>query len=148
MLCLFVVVLFIFFFLMIRRPPRSTRTDTLFPYTTLFRSGIKVGDDLIGLAVAQGAGDAADALESQAVAHRAVAHHLDRRDPYPVRLGPVAVGAFELLAEVIATAEARRDPRDPAEIGRAPVRTPVMNASLVCRLMLGKKKKDLTVSRQ
>src|SRR3546814_13755125 len=27
-----------FFFLMIRRPPRSTRTDTLFPYTTLFRS--------------------------------------------------------------------------------------------------------------
>src|SRR3546814_4494653 len=27
-----------FVFLMIRRPPRSTRTDTLFPYTTLFRS--------------------------------------------------------------------------------------------------------------
>src|SRR3546814_2209851 len=27
-----------FFFLMIRRPPRSTRTDTLFPYTALFRS--------------------------------------------------------------------------------------------------------------
>src|SRR3546814_16654668 len=30
------------FFLMIRRPPRSTRTDTLFPYTTLFRSSNKV----------------------------------------------------------------------------------------------------------
>src|SRR3546814_13135604 len=29
-----------FFFLMIRRPPRSTRTDTLFPYTTLFRSPV------------------------------------------------------------------------------------------------------------
>src|SRR3546814_10539460 len=29
---------FLFFVLMIRRPPRSTRTDTLFPYTTLFRS--------------------------------------------------------------------------------------------------------------
>src|SRR3546814_2631726 len=29
-----------FFFLMIRRPPRSTRTDTPFPYTTLFRSGV------------------------------------------------------------------------------------------------------------
>src|SRR3546814_8302081 len=28
-----------FFFLMIRRPPISTRTDTRFPYTTLFRSG-------------------------------------------------------------------------------------------------------------
>src|SRR3546814_1712579 len=26
---------------MIRRPPRSTRTDTLFPYTTLFRSGLR-----------------------------------------------------------------------------------------------------------
>src|SRR3546814_7312937 len=31
-----------FFFLMIRRPPRSTLTDTLFPYTTLFRSDIIV----------------------------------------------------------------------------------------------------------
>src|SRR3546814_7164314 len=30
---------------MIRRPPRSTRTDTLFPYTTLFRSGRVGGDD-------------------------------------------------------------------------------------------------------
>src|SRR3546814_17803461 len=30
----------VFFFLMIRRPPRSTRTDTLFPYTTLFRSAL------------------------------------------------------------------------------------------------------------
>src|SRR3546814_7930132 len=30
--------LLLFLFLMIRRPPRSTRTDTLFPYTTLFRS--------------------------------------------------------------------------------------------------------------
>src|SRR3546814_9726318 len=29
---------FLIFFLMLRRPPRSTRTDTLFPYTTLFRS--------------------------------------------------------------------------------------------------------------
>src|SRR3546814_12983556 len=32
------VICVLFFFLMIRRPPRSTRTDTLFPYTTLFRS--------------------------------------------------------------------------------------------------------------
>src|SRR3546814_20243239 len=27
---------------MIRRPPRSTRTDTLFPYTTLFRSNVRI----------------------------------------------------------------------------------------------------------
>src|SRR3546814_8815659 len=31
---------------MIRRPPRSTRTDTLFPYTTLFRSGAGEGNNL------------------------------------------------------------------------------------------------------
>src|SRR3546814_4862156 len=34
LLCLFSS----YFYLMVRRPPRSTRTDTLFPYTTLFRS--------------------------------------------------------------------------------------------------------------
>src|SRR6056297_186624 len=42
-----------FFFLMRRRPPRSTRTDTLFPYTTLFRSrleGLGGGMPLAGLA--------------------------------------------------------------------------------------------------
>src|SRR3546814_1928695 len=35
---------------MIRRPPRSTRTDTLFPYTTLFRSdpGTRACDDFAG----------------------------------------------------------------------------------------------------
>src|SRR3546814_8734285 len=32
------ILYYLFFFLMIRRPPRSTRTDTLFPYTTLLRS--------------------------------------------------------------------------------------------------------------
>src|SRR3546814_14450504 len=37
-ICLDYLLCMFFFFLMIRRPPRSTRTDTLFPYTTLFRS--------------------------------------------------------------------------------------------------------------
>src|SRR3546814_14570838 len=37
----------LFFFLMIRRPPRSTRTDTLFPYTTLFRSTGPVAEDIV-----------------------------------------------------------------------------------------------------
>src|SRR3546814_10057622 len=36
---------------MIRRPPRSTRTDTLCPYTTLFRSG---ADDTVEVALEQG----------------------------------------------------------------------------------------------
>src|SRR3546814_14666694 len=39
----------LFFFLMIRRPPRSTRTDTLFPDTTLFRSGDTIRDAKRGL---------------------------------------------------------------------------------------------------
>src|SRR3546814_12405825 len=38
--------LFLFFFLMRRRPPRSTRTATRFPYTTLFRSPDRLADDL------------------------------------------------------------------------------------------------------
>src|SRR3546814_18452291 len=41
------------FFLMIRRPPRSTRTDTLFPYTTLFRSGAVALVLALGPAAAQ-----------------------------------------------------------------------------------------------
>src|SRR3546814_18381657 len=40
--CCFGGVVDYFFCLMIRRPPRSTRTDTLFPYTTLFRSAVAV----------------------------------------------------------------------------------------------------------
>src|SRR3546814_15786752 len=48
--CSLFCVVFLFFFLMIRRPPRSTRTDTLFPYTTLFRSnqGIRIALDDFG----------------------------------------------------------------------------------------------------
>src|SRR3546814_15642733 len=44
--------LLVFFFLMIRRPPRSTRTDTLFPYTTLFRS--PGGDGLASRGIGRG----------------------------------------------------------------------------------------------
>src|SRR3546814_16788982 len=49
------------FFLMIRRPPGSTRTDTLLPYTTLFRS--KVRTHLAAL-TAKYAADRLDALAS------------------------------------------------------------------------------------
>src|SRR6184192_4839105 len=43
----------LFFFLMIRRPPRSTRRLTLFPYTTLFRSHTPAGGGRIVESVAQ-----------------------------------------------------------------------------------------------
>src|SRR3546814_12220932 len=39
----------IWVFLMVRRPPRSTLTDTLFPYTTLFRSNAVIAASLAGL---------------------------------------------------------------------------------------------------
>src|SRR3546814_17648007 len=54
---------------MIRRPPRSTRTDTLFPYTTLFRSsnhkGVNVPDVVVPMAALteKDRGDLAFALE-------------------------------------------------------------------------------------
>src|SRR3546814_17879409 len=57
---------------MIRRPPRSTRTDTLFPYTTLFRSALIVGlrEDLRET-VRLGA---EDMLQAQSVGTVGVAH--------------------------------------------------------------------------
>src|SRR3546814_3142911 len=70
----FDVCCFVFFFLMIRRPPRSTRTDTLFPYTTLFRSSGKYALSS-GLSCVTGACGAAlapsDAHEKRPIAHRA-----------------------------------------------------------------------------
>src|SRR3546814_4702902 len=65
---------------MIRRPPRSTRTDTLFPYTTLFRSRGVVGLDGQLRAVARLAGEGDDLdqarcdlghLECEELAHEA-----------------------------------------------------------------------------
>src|SRR3546814_19791022 len=40
-----------FFFIMKRPPPRSTRTDTLFPYTTLFRSILEPATRKLGTAI-------------------------------------------------------------------------------------------------
>src|SRR3546814_11296445 len=61
--CMYLIVHTLFysvgvFFLMIRRPPRSTRTDTLFPYTTLFRSvwnriAPEVQDQIVEMALEQ-----------------------------------------------------------------------------------------------
>src|SRR3546814_16622928 len=68
-----------FFFLMIRRPPRSTRTDTLFPYTTLFRSGLAgtIGEDRHRLHPALLPGGVGDELFDRADRHRAMAGKLD-----------------------------------------------------------------------
>src|SRR3546814_16985805 len=47
---------------MLRRPPRSTRTDTLFPYTTLFRSGVSRATAILTGRQHRRAIDRADAL--------------------------------------------------------------------------------------
>src|SRR3546814_11682905 len=115
---------------MIRRPPRSTRPATRFPYTTLFRSG---------------AGDVLDALHQrdQALvvgrAHRreadaAVAGH-HGGDPVPGRrVEAVVPGGLAVVVHVDVD-EAGRDEQaigvELLEIGRAHVWTPVPNAHLV-----------------
>src|SRR3546814_14574622 len=63
---------FYVFFLIIRRPPRSTRTDTLFPYTTLFRSDRPHAGDLgreiaIGLDLAALVGFQSDLVERETI---------------------------------------------------------------------------------
>src|SRR3546814_9458659 len=50
-----ILLFFCVFFLMIRRPPKSTRTDTLFPYTTLFRSATEEFFARIGFNAEDGA---------------------------------------------------------------------------------------------
>src|SRR3546814_20784035 len=47
---------------MIRRPPRSTRTDTLFPYTSLFRSGVRANGGHVPACVSGGPLGADDAV--------------------------------------------------------------------------------------
>src|SRR3546814_13924315 len=69
------------FLLMIRRPPRSTRTDTLFPYTTLFRSG----EGISVAALSIGRGNAKSALS----AGLALGSLLGKWDPQPRREIPI-----------------------------------------------------------
>src|SRR3546814_20255013 len=95
---------------MIRRPPRSTRTDTLFPYTTLFRSGQ-------GTFVAQCGGE----LGRRAVGQGTVRAHLvvvlapdgDDRSRMLERDGPVFVQALvpELAVEALHIGVLRGVPR-------------------------------------
>src|SRR3546814_15087537 len=58
---------------MIRRPPRSTRTDTLFPYTTLFRSRFEAGEAAAQRAQRLGRIEGAEIAELAAVEDRRAA---------------------------------------------------------------------------
>src|SRR3546814_3804037 len=85
---------------MIRRPPRSTRTDTLFPYTPLFRSGQRrpgfvvtvevvqhLGDAQPGLLPRRAAGDAAVPLQRLGVAFEEFRDLAQQQPPRRVRAG-------------------------------------------------------------
>src|SRR3546814_10752929 len=106
-------------FLMIRLPPRSTRTDTRFPYSTLCRS-----DCLRPPAGVAG-------LQAARAGARQTFDRRRRRQGEP-RPGAAAGRLRRLRADYL-RAWARPHRR---QIGSAPVRTPVTNAQLVCRLLL------------
>src|SRR3546814_19976900 len=84
-----------FFFLMLRRPPRSTRTDTLFPYTTLFRSQLPErpvgGCDRLGFA-----GD--DEAEALGIVHACLDADVATFDN--TRAGAVSATAY-ILVEIV-----------------------------------------------
>src|SRR3546814_3837456 len=103
---------------MIRRPPRSTRTDTLFPYTTLCRS------KACRLVCLSHGRDASDHLLRDAWRAAVLCGRQRRATPdHPELADTHHSGAC----------------RSELEIGRAHVRTPVTNAHIVCRLLLEKK---------
>src|SRR3546814_8434414 len=109
---------------MIRRPPISTRTDTLVPYTTLFRSArgarLKISESSRG----------------------------ERGSGTLIRFttDPSAPAGDEAYALLVTPSGAQVRARSSAglfyggKIGRAHVLTPVTHAHLVCRLLLEKKK--------
>src|SRR3546814_6615600 len=72
---------------MIRRPPRSTRTDTLFPYTTLFRSGDRLAQPMRGSHVAKAVWQHGEAVETlvDRVDFNQVAMLGDHRDLVEIR---------------------------------------------------------------
>src|SRR3546814_8078920 len=72
---------------MIRRPPRSTRTDTLFPYTTLFRSS-RVAACRRPWAVTLGATLPADELAGAREGRGRDQHRTDRLPPHPLARAP------------------------------------------------------------
>src|SRR3546814_16466913 len=87
---------------MIRRPPRSTRTDTLFPYTTLFRSRDIFGLGLLihpdGVTLAEGAPSGILARQAHRIAF------LDKRAERQ-RLGSRTVSPLVLAQRFIARAD-------------------------------------------
>src|SRR3546814_10716215 len=140
------VCLSIFFFLMRRRPPRSTRTDTLFPYTTLFRSLV--------LTDSGGVQEEAPALGKPVLVMRETTERPEGVEAGTARLvgtdpGRIVAETERLLDDesaYSAMASVHNHFGDGTSatrnIGRAHVCTPVTTDHLVCRLLQEKKKKQ------
>src|SRR3546814_8267350 len=131
---------------MIRRPPSTTRTDTLFPYTTLFRS--------LWSALFQP--DASRDIDAWALSLDQ-ASSLCVEEPFLVVIDPAVSGQQWQLHRhgpqfghhgdgqrrlLLARADGGAAFDDRSEIGRAHVSTPVTNAQIVCRLLFEKKKQS------
>src|SRR3546814_19181108 len=113
-------------FLMSRRPPRSTRTYTLFPYTTLFRSTFAASQ-------AQGRHDYGGEHHGGDGCSK-LAHEKPPVDVIPDG-GLLRISGERRRGMTVPATQATRI----AQIGRAHVCTPVTTAHLVCRLLLEKK---------
>src|SRR3546814_20763074 len=100
------------FFLMIRRPPRSTRTDTLFPYTTLFRSGATVTQRLPA---------DADLAALRGVTHRVADQIGERAVQFLGGTGQIAACIIDQLDLMATTAQGLCLAFERAQIGRAHV---------------------------
>src|SRR3546814_2794930 len=130
-----------FFFLMIRRPPRSTRTDTLFPYTTLFRSTIDgVQNATLGDAILNTGkhvlidGNSGRNLEGNGIDARGGDYTTIVNNDMEMGVGGIAptdVGV--LLSGIGIKVKDNTFTAIVKKIGRAHVCTPVTNTHIVCR---------------
>src|SRR3546814_16325348 len=100
---------------MMRRPPRSTRTDTLFPYTTLFRSRIRVADTV------DPRGRRRAAAEERTPPEGTARYRRDRRAPAPARSRRARSRAARLCATALHAADraaGRRADRERVVLGK------------------------------
>src|SRR3546814_21145710 len=98
---------------MIRRPPRSTRTDTLFPYTTLFRSGFLRRYAVRGISIVL--------LDNDVLVDNLVATNEGRRVPGDVKHLRTSLGGREgrINADHVQLPPLKRKSSDHARVGRA-----------------------------
>src|SRR3546814_18316140 len=93
---------------MIRRPPRSTRTDTLFPYTTLFRSS----------ALLQAVDDLHQQRMMSDVTWRRLCEHFDERRLIEISM---LIGHYEMLAGVLNSSGLPLETATETQLANAPI---------------------------